>query len=216
MKKKVLILLCAVACLSVTACGESKGSSTEAKNDTQVAQESSANTQEVETEEQKENENSGQSAIQEPEAQETPTQDTVIYNIGDSAQLKDWQVAVTDFKIVESIAEDYGEFRPDTEGNRYAQVFVTATNNGKQLMNFLPSFGYGDDVSAKLLYGDGYEFSATNLMGYSNEMHDASINPLSSQSGEIAFEIPESVVNSTDEILIQFSSGNDKIQFKVR
>ena len=103
-------------------------------------------------------------------------------------------------------------------GNLVRDMEVRQTKGGTDVGEFTiaNNIGYGDDVSAKLLYGDGYEFSATNLMGYSNEMHDASINPLSSQSGEIAFEIPESVVNSTDEILIQFSSGNDKIQFKVR
>ena len=69
--------------------------------------------------------------------------------------------------------------------NQYAQIAATVSNKGKQTDKFLPSFGFGDDVSVKLLFGDGYEFSATQLLGYDKDLHDASINPLSSQEGEI-------------------------------
>ena len=66
------------------------------------------------------------------------------------------------------------------------------------------------------MYGDGYEFSSTQLIAYERELHDARINPLSSQEGEIFFEVPEIVANSTDEILIRFSSGSDRVSIKVR
>ncbi len=133
-----------------------------------------------------------------------------------NAALKDWTITVTDAQIVDSISSGYIVFSPNEEGNKFIQVYVTAENNGKQADNFLPSFGMADDVNAKVLYSDGYEFSATNLMGYNNDLHDSNINPLSSQTGEIAFEIPSTVADSTDELLIQFSSGNDKIKFKIR
>ena len=125
-------------------------------------------------------------------------EEEVICNIGEVAQLKDWEITVTDIQIVDSISVDYGSFNPNEEGNKFVQIFATVENKGKQAGKFLPSFGYGDDVSAKLLYGDGYEFIATQLLGYSNDLHDSSVNPLSSQSGEIAFEIPETVASATE------------------
>lgn len=146
------------------------------------------------------------------EEQETET----VYEIGESATLKDWEISVTDMQIVESIAADYGTFSPNESGNKYAQVFVTATNNGKQAERFLPTVGIGDDVNAKIIFGDGYEFSATNLLGYNNDIHDSTINPLSSQTGEIAFEIPPIVADSTDELFIEFSSGTDVVKIKIR
>ncbi len=139
-----------------------------------------------------------------------------IYNIGEAAQLKDWEITVASMQIVPTVSADYGEFRPDEEGNQYAQIAATVSNKEKQTDKFLPFFGFGDDVSVKLLFGDGYEFSATQLLGYDKDLHDASINPLSSQEGEIFFEIPEAVINSTDEILVKFSSGNDETAVKVR
>ena len=81
-----------------------------------------------------------------------------IYNIGEAAQLKDWEITVASMQIVPTVSADYGEFRPDEEGNQYAQIAATVSNKGKQTDKFLPSFGFGDDVSVKLLFGDGYEF----------------------------------------------------------
>lgn len=215
MKKKVIALLGMVICLSMAACGGSSKETVSNGADTTTQDSNEKTSNEAETEKEVEVEKESETTEQNV-TDETDNQDAAVYNINDSVQLKDWTISVTDFKIVDSIAADYGSFSPDSEGDKFAQVFVSATNDGKQASNFLPSYGYGDDVSAKLLYGDGYEFSATNLLGYSNEMHDSSINPLSSQTGEIAFEIPESVASSTDEIIIQFTSGNDKVRFKVR
>lgn len=186
--KKTIVLLGMLACVSLTACTNSNDSNSDTKSATDI----STTQTEKETE---------------------PTE--TIYNIGDTVSLKNWSIVTTDAKTVDKIYLDYGSFSPDS-GNMYAQVFVTITNNGKEADQFLPSFSTGDKVSAKLLYGDGYEFSATNLLGYDAEMHDSTINPLSSLSGEIAFEIPESVASSAEELLLQFKAGNDVVKIKIR
>lgn len=151
---------------------------------------------------------------EEPSAIENDSE--TIYEIGNSASLKDWTITVTDTKIADSIAMDYGSFSPKEEGNKYLQVFVIVNNDGKQANNFLPTITVGNMVKAKVLYADGYEFTSSNLLGYSNDLHDSVINPLSSRTGEIAFEIPSSVAESDEELLIQFSSGSDAIKFKIR
>lgn len=211
MKKRVIVFAVMFMCLSVvSACGggnskptDNNSADTAIEKDAKAENESDAAEQASQTET---TENNESNAIEED----------AVYNIGDSITLKDWEISVTSVQIVDSIAADYGQFSPNEEGNKYIQVFVTVNNNGKQADSFLPSFGMGDDVTAKVLYGDGYEFSASNLLGYSNEMHDSSINPLSSKSGEIAFDVPESVATSTDELIIEFISGNDTVKFKIR
>ena len=117
--------------------------------------------------------------------------------------------------MVDSIPDEYGTFSPDA-GNKYLVVSISVTNNGKTADTFLPSFGMGDDVQAKLLYGDGYEFSSTQLLGYSKSLHDQTLNPLSTKEGDIAFEIPDSVASATDEIVLQFKAGNNSLNIKVR
>ena len=101
---------------------------------------------------------------------------------------------------MDSIAGSLGSFSPKEEGNTYLQVFVTD----------------GDDVIAKVLYSDGYEFTASNLLGYTNDLHDSSINPLSSKTGEIVYEIPSQVADSEEALLLQFSSGNESVTFNLR
>lgn len=195
MKRKLLIIvLTSVLFVNCTACGNNNSGNSRNTSAPEISNE-------------------------EPETSlETEESSETIYKIGESASLKDWTISVTDTKIVDSIASDYGygSFNPKEEGNKYAQVFVTVNNDGKQADNFLPTISIGKQVNAKILYADGYEFSATNLLGYSNDLHDSTINPLSSRTGEIVFEIPSTVAESEDELLIQFSLGNDIIQFKIR
>ena len=201
MKKKLLaILLAGALSASFIACGNGN-------KDTDTKPETSESSTESTTDE--------DSELTENESQPEESPET-IYETGNSASLKDWTINVTDAQIVDSIAADYGSFEPKEEGNKFIQVFVTVNNDGKQADRFLPSYSIGDEIKTKILYSDGYEFTATNLLGYSNDLHDSTINPLSSQTGEIAFEIPSTVAESTDELLIQFSSGNDTLKFKVR
>ncbi len=226
MKRKIvtLLLMCALS-VNFSACGNNNTDSSATSKTSENQNEDATNADESSEPENPESEESQEDADnakpdgedaapeEEPKPEESPE---TIYNIGDSALLKDWNINVTDAQTVDSISSGYIVFSPKEEGNKFLQVYVTVENKGKQADNFLPSFGLRDDVSAKVLYSDGYEFSATNLLGYDNELHDSSINPLSSQTGEIAFEIPSTVADSADELLIEFSSGNDKIKFKIR
>lgn len=213
MGKKSVLMLGVLMSLSIAACGGTSNVSNGESDSIELESTEKLSTNDTDVSETVDDLNETESAPDETEAAEA---EEIIYNIGETAQLKDWEITVTDMKVVDSISADYGVFNPNDEGNKYAQVFVTVENKGKESGRFLPSFGFGDDVGAKMLYGDGYEFVSTQLLGYNNDLHDSSINPLSSQSGEIAFEISETVANATDELLINFYSGNDAVSFKVR
>lgn len=209
MKRKAftILLLCALT-ISITACaGGKKASEPALSTDTNepVITEETATVQETTT-------------IEETTTEETTfaDKDDIPYALGNSAELKDWSINVTDVKIVDSIAGSLGSFSPKEEGNTYLQVFVTVDNIGKTADSFLPSFAIGDDIIAKVLYSDGYEFTASNLLGYTNDLHDSSINPLSSKTGEIVYEIPSQVADSEEALLLQFSSGNESVTFNLR
>lgn len=136
--------------------------------------------------------------------------------IGETATLGDWSIAVTGFNVADSISADYsGYFSPD-EGNHYGVVSLSITNNGKQSASFLPSFSLSDDVSAEIHFGDGYEFTPTTLLGYSQDLHDSTLNPLSSKDGVVVFELPDSVTSSTEPLSLVFSAGFDSVTFVLR
>lgn len=196
MKKSRMAMLIFASAAVLSACG---GSAT---------QEAEATTQAVETTE---------SATEASTEAETTAAETTASEIpmGQTATIDCWDITVSQMQILDAVSNGYGQFEPD-EGNKYLLISLSAANNGKESAKFLPSFSMSDDITAKLIYGDGYEFDQTNLIGYDRSMLDCVVNPLSSAEGDIAFEIPNTVAESTDKMILEFSCGNDKLDFVLR
>ena len=143
---------------------------------------------------------------------EPPTETLAVNEVG---SLGDWDISITSFNIVDNIPYSYGAYAPD-EGNKYAVAAVHIENKGKTPNKFLPSFSLSSDVRAKMTYGDGYEFTVTQLMGYDKDLHDTTLNPLSNADGEIVFTLPDTVVNDSGELILCFTQDNSELNFKVR
>ena len=94
MRKKTLvtILLCLVAMTAFVGCGTSNDSTKEASKET--TKETSKNSEKKQDGDKEEKE------------------DEKIYNIGETAELRDWGIIVSDMQIVPSIDENYGTFKP--------------------------------------------------------------------------------------------------------
>lgn len=186
MKKKMLSLVLAAFVLLLTACGATNSDAP------------------------------SKTAKPQPTATPTPTPEVSLLSIGDSAVLGDWEICLSDFYYADKINQSsYIYFSPD-EGNQYAVVAVHVTNNGSAADTFLPSFHRNTDVQAKVYYADEYEYSATNLLGVSEDLHDSSMNPLTSKDGIIVFSVPDTVVNGEDSLSITFSAGRNEITFSLR
>ncbi len=136
--------------------------------------------------------------------------------INDEGKIGDWTIVITNVEITDKIMQgNYANFSPD-EGNKYLKIDCTITNNGTSSHTFLSSFSLKNDLSAKILYQSSYEYSSVNLLGYSEELHDSTLNPLVSKSGSITFKIPDSVAASTDELILCLEEGKKTLKFKVR
>ncbi len=215
MKKKIIALaLAIIAVLSLAACGR-PASTTEPEQtpkenvETTTTPETTQPTQPTESSEEPTPEEETPPEEEEPEPEETPIA------IGDTAALGDWEIVVTNFEFKTEIKDNYGSFSPD-EGNQYGVVYVTVTNSGKEAGRFLPFIGLDDDVSTKIMYGDGYEYSPTSLIGHDEDMHDKVLNPLTSASGIIAFALPQAVVDSTEPLVLSMSAGSNEVTFTLR
>lgn len=144
----------------------------------------------------------------------TPTI-SVAYNIGDTFSVNGFEVTVDGFDFMDKIATSaYYSFSPDV-GNIYAVVSLTVTNKGKSLDTFLPSCPIRDDIRARILFGDEYEFSPVNLLGYDSDLHNCNLNPLSSKSGQIVFEISNTVSTSSDPLVFSLD-GSDTVTVNLR
>lgn len=135
--------------------------------------------------------------------------------LGESAKIGEWTVTVNNMQILDSVPDTYGQFSPD-EGNKYLLITLTASNEGKKAETFISTFPMEDEISAKVLFGDGYEFSQTNLMGYTKSIISSSVNPLSSKEGDLAFEIPDSVSSSEEPLILVFTCGKETLHFSIR
>lgn len=188
-----LVLVSGAAC---TATGEPSSSSSPSSSSNELAEATPDPTPEVTPE-------------PTPEAQE-------VFSTGSEIALGDWAITVTGMDFAPTIPNgDYMEFTPE-EGNQFLVVHISITNNGKESDTFLPSFSINGDVTTRVLYGDGYEFSSTSLLGYDKEMHDSALNPLSSKEGDIAFDVPQTLVDSTDPLFVAFSLDGEEVQVALR
>lgn len=126
-----------------------------------------------------------------------------------------FNVTVHGLEITDKIEDGYGYFSPD-EGNQYAIVSMTVENQGKEAADFLPYYALYGDMTAKLLYLSEYEYSATTLLGYDSDLHGTQLNPLTSKSGVIVFEIPDAVVNGSGSLTLVLSAGSASEEVIVR
>lgn len=137
-------------------------------------------------------------------------------SVNDEGILKDWSVTVTEVEIVDKIQQgEYFSFNP-AEGHKYLRVDCTVTNNGTDAGRFLSTITAAGHATAKVLYQDTYEYTSTNLLGCTEELHDTSFNPLSTKEGIIVFEIPDSVASSDEELILVFKMGRKEIRYKIR
>ena len=151
----------------------------------------------------------------EPTATPEPTVEptaTPKNGIGDTATLGNWEITFASCEILDKIkSSQFTSFNAD-EGNKYIVVTLKAKNTGTSADTFLPSFSMGNDVRAKLMYQDTYEFSSANLLGYSEDLHDKHLNPLSSAEGVITFQVAEDAA-TLDGLTLILSAGKSSLEF---
>lgn len=192
MKKALIILL--LTSLFLTSCGTPQQGSAQPPDPAQTSE--AAPTPE-----------------QTPEPTPEPTAEP--YNqVGDTVMLGDWEITLSGCEITEKVSvNQYLSFKAD-DGNKYVIVTLTVKNTATTADSFLPSFSMGNDVSAKLLYQGEYEFSASNLLGHSDELHDKTLNPLSTAEGLIAFEVADEAA-VLEELELELSLGKESVIYRL-
>lgn len=128
--------------------------------------------------------------------------------------LGDWEITCNSFEVTEAISSGtFTEFKAD-DGNLYAVVTLTVKNVGNEANTFLPLLAIGDDITAKITYKD-YEYTASNLIGYDDDLHYKQLNPLSSATGVIAFQIVKDVAQS-GELNLVLTCGSKTLTYELK
>ena len=190
-KKKLLVVaVLSVMAIGGTACSSNTATEPAVKNDTAT----------------------GTTTTENPEA---TTEATASLALGETGTIGDWNVTVTGSKTDKRVDENMMYFEA-SESNQYIMIDVTVENTGKQAASFLSMVTVDGDPNAKLIYGDGYEYKPTGLMGSEKDLQDVFVNPLEKKEGRITFEVPDTVVESDEPITLIITNGTDTLNYTIR
>lgn len=196
MKKFKAIMLCA-ALISLAGCANTT-TSRESSNTT--TQEAPAATAEITAE-----------TIDTKETAEASSAAAV----GDTVSLGGFDITVNSFEFLSKISQsEYLSFKPD-DGNVYLSISMSVKNTASEAQTFAPSFSMSKN-SIKAIYDGSYEFSGTNLLGYSEDIHDSHINPLSSVNGVYVFSVASEIENSDKSLQLKITIDGETITYSLR
>ena len=118
-----------------------------------------------------------------------------------------WEITVNDFYYTENVSIGLlREYRAE-EGSKYCIINLTVKNLGNQSATFLPYIAYGNDTVAKIIWQQ-YEYTRSELIWADDNLSSETLNPLVSTSGNIAFELPNNVIESdTPPVLVIRANG---------
>jgi hypothetical protein len=119
----------------------------------------------------------------------------------------DWEITVNDFYYSQSVSVGLlHEYRAE-DNSQYCIINVTVKNIGNKAATFLPYISLGDETTAKIKWGD-YEYIRSELVFSDDPLSNETLNPLVSATGNLAFELPDELINSeTAPVLIIEAGG---------
>lgn len=88
----------------------------------------------------------------------------------------------------------------------------TVTNEGTEADNFTSMIG---GVDMKAIFQDKYEYKYTITM-IDKDLSNESIKPLSSKTGFVVMEVPDTVATSEDSLILKLADDKDKATINLR
>ncbi|NKI22652.1 DUF4352 domain-containing protein [Paenibacillus dendritiformis] len=203
MRKTSLGVLLLALLLLVTACGGATSTSTGTQNaNTSVKDQSPA--------ENVNNEQTGDAVTAEPTKEPEEPQE-VVYKVGDKFKLGNWEVVLDSFEFNQKVSDEYFSSSAD-EGNKFLILNYTVTNEGTEADNFTSMIG---GVEMKAIFKDKYEYKYSLTM-IDKDLGKERIKPLSSKTGFVVMEVPDTVVESEDGLILKLAKDKDKATINLR
>lgn len=201
--KKTALLLTTCCALVLAGCSATERST----NPTQPTTQSS--------ESQTSEDNSTAATTAPDESTAAPEETTVA--LGDKMTLADWTITAKKVTAQKKIQNGKYQYFQPKKGNTYLVVSLSVRNEGKQAEDFLPMIVYGDkSTSATLFYQDGYEYKPTQLIAYDKDLTTRKVQPLSTEKGIIAFEVPKKVAKAKKNLKLTFNSQGQTASYTLK
>ncbi|MNZ65152.1 Telomeric repeat-binding factor 2 [compost metagenome] len=123
----------------------------------------------------------------------------------------DWEVVLNSFEFNQKVSDEYFSSSAD-EGNKFLILNYTVTNQGTEADNFTSMIG---GVEMKALFQDKYEYTYTITM-IDKDLSKESIKPLSSKTGFVVMEVPDTVAKSEDGLILKLAKDKAKATINLR
>lgn len=154
-----------------------------------------------------------------PEPTPTPTPAPVAteLELGKKGNIGDWKVCVKKAETKKKIKNGQYRYFEAGKGNKFVIVSMSVSNNGKESGEFLPRVGYEDTmIAATLYYEDEYEYKPTQLLSYDKDLAAKDIQPLSTEKGVIAFEVPNKVAKNKKNLKLKIGTSTDYLVYSLK
>lgn len=203
MRKTSLGILFLALLLLVTACGSAASTSTGTQN-ANTSVKGQGTTENVN------NEQTSDDVAEEPVKEPEETKEAV-YKVGDKFNLGNWEVVLDSFEFNQKVSDEYFSSSAD-EGNKFLILNYTVTNEGTEADSFTSMIG---GVEMKAIFKDKYEYKYSVTM-IDKDLSKESVKPLSSKTGFVVMEVPDTVAESEDGLILKLAKDEDKATINLR
>ncbi|SPT95516.1 Uncharacterised protein [Lysinibacillus capsici] len=98
------------------------------------------------------------------------------------------------------------------EGNKFLILNFNVINNGTEADELMKQ---RDGASLKAVYNDKYDYEVSVTL-MDGDLHHENVRPLSTVKGFVAIEMPDKVVEASENISIFMEKEEDKVQINIR
>ena len=128
--------------------------------------------------------------------------------------IDNWDITYKGYEVQDYIKTGIITGFEPVDGSSYLVVNLAVKNIDTKIHTFLPSLYFGAVLDVKIIYNE-YEYTHSTLIGYEEDLTNEEINPLITVNGILAFEIPESITESKDPLILRFFIDDEQIDFTV-
>lgn len=122
----------------------------------------------------------------------------------------DWNICVKKAAIKKKIKDGSYRYYKPNKGKLFVVLSLAVRNKGKKSETFLPRVGYENKmVKATLYYKNEYEYSPTELLSYDKDFAGKTIQPLTTEKGIIAFEIPKKIARAKKNLTLRIGTKSE-------
>lgn len=151
-----------------------------------------------------------------PKPTSTPGPKETEVTLGKKGKVGDWKIGANKASVKKKIINGKYHYFEAKKGNTFVIVSLSVRNNGKKAETFLPRVGYENTmIQAILYYKDEYEYLPSELISYDKDLCGTSVQPLNTEKGIIAFEVPKKVAKSKKKLKLKIGTKNEYLLFSL-